>query len=133
MNSYEEELQNNIEKGRRQEGDDLNVKAYQAVFRALSKDPGYDLPPQFAAKVLARLEARKQRDQSRDYFWFFTGLMFLLVAAIGTVIYLGYQLDFGFLKGMPQYRGLAGFAIAFIIFLNWLDKRLVKQKLMQHQ
>lgn len=132
MNAHEEELQKKIENGQRPDGDDVNAKAYQEVFKALGKDPGYELPPQFASKVVERLAARKERDQSRDYFWFFAGVVFLLVVAAGTIMYVGYQLDLGFLKGMAQYKGLAGFGIALIIFLNWLDKRLVREKLFQH-
>ena len=132
MNAYEEELQKNIEKGEWQENDDLNARSYHAVFRVLRTDPGYELPPGFESKVIARFEERKQRDQSRDYFWFVAGLTFILASSIGTIIYVGYRPDFGFLAGMSEYKGLMGFAIAFIIFLNWLDKRLVREKLMQH-
>jgi hypothetical protein len=133
MNAYDEELQKNIEKGGRHQNDDLNARAYQEIFRVLRKDPGYELPPQFASKVIARFEERKRRDESRDYAWFLSGLTLILLASIATIIYLGYQPDFGFLAGMSEYKGLVGFAIAFIVFLNWLDKRLVKEKLMQHR
>jgi len=133
MSPYEEELQKNIENSPRLESDDLNTRSYQEVFRVLSKDPGYELPQQFASKVIARLEERKRRDQSRDYFWFFAGLTFILLVSVGTIIYIGYKPDFGFLAGMSEYKGLVAFAIAFIIFLNWLDKRLVKEKIMQHR
>lgn len=131
MNAYEENLQNNIEHGV-SGGDDLDSKAYGEVFRALKEDPGYVLPSRFAEGVVARIVAKQKREQSRDYFWFFSGLFVLLVAAVATIVVTGFKLDFGFLKSMADYKGLAVFAVIFIVFLNWLDKRLVREKLMHH-
>ena len=132
MNQYEEELQNNIERGLTHDGDDLDAKAYREIFRALQKEPGYELRSRFAQNVVAKIVAKQRREQSRDYFWFFAGLFVLFIASLATIIATGFRLDFGFLKTMADYKGLAGFAVVFIILLNWLDKRLVREKLMQN-
>lgn len=130
MNLYEEELQNNIERGL-PAGDELDSKAYREVFRALEKDPGHALQSRFAENVVARIVARQKKEQSRDYLLFFSGLFVLLVAAVATIIVTGFRLDFGFLRSMADYKGLAVFGVLFIGFLNWLDKRLIREKLMQ--
>lgn len=132
MNPYEEELQNNIERGHHGDGEEMDAKVYRQVFDALKKDPGYSLPPRFAEKVIAKIAARQKKEQLRDYFWFAAGLFLFLVAAVVTLVVTGFRLDFGFLQTMADYKGLALFGLLFVVFLNWLDKRLVRQKLMHH-
>ncbi|MGC1241148.1 MAG: hypothetical protein WA874_06160 [Chryseosolibacter sp.] len=127
MNPYEEELQKAVENGRLAESSE-DGKAYQAVFRALKKEPAYRLPAGFAERIVSTVAARKADGTSKDYFWFGAGLFVLTIAFVGTILYTGFRLDFGFLKGMSNYKGLAVFGIAFIIFLNFLDKKLVKEK-----
>ena len=129
MNDFEEELQKNIEKGRIPLGDDLDVRAYQEVFRALNKDPGYQLSSGFAEKVIWKVNEKQNRSLSRDYLWFFSGLLFFLLASAITLMFTNFRLDFGFLNVMSDYKGLAFFGVTFILFLNWLDKRLVRPRL----
>lgn len=129
MNPFEEEMQKNIEKGQVPTGEDLDVRAYQEVFRVLKKDPGYQLSSGFAAKVVSKVHEQHDRSLSNDYLWFFTGLLFLLVTSAITLTFTHFRFDFGFLTVMSDYTGLALFGITFIVFLNWLDKRLVKPRL----
>jgi hypothetical protein len=125
MNAYEEEIQKSLENGETPQGDELDVKAYRQVFRMLGKDPAYELPGDFASRVAARVNARQQARDSRDYLWFAAGIVFLAITSLATILFTGFRFDFGFLKAMSDYKGLAAFAIAFLVFLNWLDKRLV--------
>ena len=125
MNNFEEELQKNIEKGQSPVGDDLDVRAYQEVFRVLKKDPGYQLSSGFAEKVISKVNQTQNGSLSRDYLWFFSGLLFVLITSVITLMFTNFRLDFGFLNVMSDYTGLAFFGLIFIIFLNWLDKRLV--------
>ena len=129
MNPYEEEMQRNVESGMTPDRDDLDARAYREVFRALQKDPGYRVPPGFAEKVLHRVTMKQEKALMRDYYWFFAGILFVLSSAVVTLVIIDVRLDFGFLNVMSEYRGLAVFAIIFIAFINWLDKRLVRQKL----
>lgn len=132
MNAYEEELQKKLEDGQRQDHEDLDVKAYHEVFRALRKDPGYKLSPEFASKVVAKVAARHKLEQSREYLWFLAGVMLIVITAVVTIILMGFRPDFGLFEEMGQYKGLAAFAVVFVIFLNWLDKRLVRKRLTHH-
>ena len=128
MNKYEQEIQKSLEQGEAPKGEELDVTAYQQVFRVLGKEPGYELPGNFAARVVARVKARQQARDSRDYFWFGAGIFFLAIIFLATVVFTGFRLDFGFLKAMSDYSGLAMFGVVFVIFLNWLDKRLVRDR-----
>ena len=132
MNLHEEEMQNQLENGRLPEGDNLDVRAYQEVFRALKKDPGYSLTSRFAERVAARIVARRQSMNSRDYFWFAAGISLLLLTSIATILMTGFRFNFGFLNAMSDYKGLVAFGIIFITLLNWLDKRMVRGRQAHH-
>ena len=133
MNPYEEELQGKIERGETPTEKEMDVKAYQQIFHALKKDPGYELSADFASRIALQVQGRQQGKFSKDYFWFGAGIFFLATAFLATVLFTGFKFDFGFLNVMSDYKGLALFGIAFVVFLNYLDKRLIKEKQMQHR
>ena len=114
MNANEEEIQKSLERGEMPNGDELDVRAYRQIFR------------DFAARIITRVKLRQQKRDSRDYFWFVAGLVFLAVASLTTILFSGLRFDLGFLKAMSDYKGLAVFGVAVVAFLNWLDKRLVR-------
>lgn len=129
MNSFEEELQKDLEDGRiSDKGEPLDVKAYQQVFQAIQKPPSYRLPNDFARRVVARMNEQQQSRFSSDYLWFALGMLFLATAFVATIMITGFKVDLGFLKTMEHYSGLAIFGAAFIVLLNWLDKRLLKNR-----
>lgn len=128
MNSHEEELQKKVERGEASDVDGLDVKAYQQVFHALGKDPEYPLPPGFAHRVVANVLRKQESRYSKDYFWFGAGIFFLLVVFAGTVVFVGFRLDLGFLSVMSDYKGLAIFGVSFITLLHLLDRRLVRRQ-----
>jgi hypothetical protein len=132
MSNDEERIQKDIESGQTPGGDGLDVKAYQEVFRALAKEPLYQVSPNFAENVVARVVSKQQAKQSRDYLWFGAGIFFLVVTAIATLMMVGFTPNFGFLTSMSDYKGLALFGIVFIALLNWLDKRLIRGKPIQY-
>ena len=126
MNGNEEEIQKSLEQGGMPNGDELDVRAYRQIFRVLEKEPGFELPADFASRVITRVKARQQKRDSRDYIWFVVGLVFLVVVSLGTILFSGLRFDLGFLKAMSDYKGLAVFGVVFVVFLNWLDQRLVR-------
>lgn len=130
MKPDEEELQKQIEGGRPADG--LDARAYEAVFRALKKEPVHQLPNDFADRVVKRLTTGKPR-WSNDYLWFGAGILFLIVACIGTILFTGYRFDFSFLSVIADYKGMVAFGLGFIVLLNWLDKKLIKEKALRHK
>lgn len=132
MNRYDEELQNDLEAGRAPKGGGLDVKAYEHVFRALENDRGYEVKAGFAEDVVDSLIKQKRANQSGDYFWFGAGIFFLIITSIATLRFVEFRLNFDFLSGMADYKGLALFGAVFIAFLNWLDKKLVRGKYVRY-
>lgn len=127
MNSHEEELQRKAEHDQAPSGD-KDVEVYRRVFRSLQREPGFKLSPRFAETVAARITTQRQSLNTPDYLWFGAGITFLLGALIATILFTGFKLNFGFLNVMSDYKGLAIFGAAFLVFLHWLDKRIVRQK-----
>jgi predicted exporter len=125
MNGNDEELQKKIESGFSSNADDLDVKAYQEVFARLAKKPHVNLSADFADVVIKRIEERQRRSASHDFFWLGFGVSLLIIALIVAAIMSGFRPTLGFLKGMSAYAGVFAFGIAFILFLNRLDKKIV--------
>jgi hypothetical protein len=127
MNRDEEELQNSFDAGKNPEGEALDIKAYQSVFKALQTEPEFILSSAFADKVVA---TAMQKQQSRSflstYFWFGMGIVLLLIAFIVAIALTDFKLDFGFLNGLSSHKGVIVFGIFFIGLLHWLDKQLLK-------
>jgi uncharacterized protein with beta-barrel porin domain len=125
MSPYEEELQKRIEQGQEDRNTGVDARAYQEIFRALKKDPGYSLPGNFAERTAGKVLQEKSAASS-DALWFGIGIFLLTVSLLVALFFSGFSLNFGFLEGMTDYKGLLVFGILFVAFLNWLDKKLLK-------
>lgn len=137
MNTRDEEIQRNFEKGQIPDVDSIDMKAYRHVFQALEKDPAYTLPEHFAEGIVSRLAARKQSRDTRDHFWFGAGIFFIAIAFLATILFTGvrvsgFTLDLGFLNAMADFKGLALFGVLFILLLNWVDWRLIRGRHVPH-
>jgi len=127
--NYEEELQQKIEEGKLQEleKNDLDVRAYASIFKTLQNAPQYVAPPDLADLVLKKLPAKRKRSLlQNDFFWLAAGIAILFGAAVFIAIRINYVVDLGFLNGMSAYKGLIIFGLGFIVFINFLDRQLVK-------
>jgi hypothetical protein len=127
MNQHEEELQKAIEKGIHAASDDINAKAYQHVFDTLKKEPQYQVPANFAEHVALKIQKKNSPGFTNDMFWFGVGIFLTIVTGAIAIAYTGFKPDLGFLKGLADFKGLLVFGAAFIIFLNWLDKKLLRK------
>jgi hypothetical protein len=121
----DEELQWNVEAGKTFPGDDLDAKAYQEVFARLRKEPDTNLGAGFAEKVIMRIQDQQQKSSLGDFYWLAGGVFLLVVAMIVAVFFSGFKPGLGFLKGISAYAGVFVFGIAFILFLNRLDKKII--------
>ena len=101
------------------------TRVYRQVFGALKKAPDYTLPDNFADTVLHKIEQQEQRSLLREYLWLAAGIIVLVGACVTAVVMTGFTFDPGFLRNMAGYKGLALFGAAFILFLHWIDKRLI--------
>jgi len=126
--SYEEELQKRIESNPLMDSNDLDVKSYQSVFRALKQSPAVKLSNNFEDRVIKIIGEKRRKDSSRDIFWLGFGIFLTLIAFVVAIAMTGFNLNFGFLKAMADYKGLLIFGVVFIGVLNWLDKKLLRDK-----
>lgn len=125
MKHADEELQKKAERG--EAGTSVDERAYRKVFDVLKKDPDFHVSLSFADRVVARMEAGKSSTR-RDYGWIAAGI-FLAVA--GVVVTMGLTKTtwttgvFTFVSG---YRGLFIFGVAFILVLQWIDRKIVRKQ-----
>lgn len=125
MNRDEEKLQEKIEANMGFDDGNADVQAYRQVFQVLDRPPRYTLPDAFAQNVLRRVEQKEQRSLRVAYAWLAAGIVLLLGACAAAVVLTGFTFEAGFLRGMADYKGLLAFGVAFVLFLHWLDKRLL--------
>ncbi len=123
-----EEFKNQL----RQEGvrsDSHDGLAYQKVFDALSHEPQFQLPHNFADQVIRRIEHKQKESTKRDNLFLILGIGAFIIAGIVGSLMIGFKPDLGIFKFLSGYSGLMIFAIAFVIFIQWLDKRVVRKNL----
>jgi hypothetical protein len=121
----DEELQDQIEKAS-SSVDGVDAYAYKKVFDVLKQEPDFHLPVNFADQVISRIETKK--DSSRDFLWFGIGIFMFAIAAIVAILLTDFKVSFGTFKFIAGYPGLFIFGLAFILALQWLDKKLVRPK-----
>jgi hypothetical protein len=128
MNIKDDELQQKIENGEFPIGNELDVRAYQEVFHALSKEPALNLSASFADKIVSKVIEKKKHSEARDFLWFGIGLFFLLITFVVALVMTAPNLHLGFLKNMSGYAGLFVFGVAILIAFNWMDRRIIRKE-----
>ncbi len=121
---HEEELQNQIERGFVNNHSE-DVLAYQRVFDSLKKDPDFHVSLQFADRVLVLIEKKEER---QDYWWMAAGIFLSVVALIVVLALTKVNWTTGAFTFISNYAGLVAFGIAFILLLQWVDKKIVKRR-----
>src|SRR5689334_5997988 len=128
MKNWEEELQQNIESGQSTDNGP-DAQAYRTVFDALQKEPQYALPAGFARRVMQKIEIREKRRLSFRERRAVALAVFLMVIALAVTIYMtGVKPALGVLNGVSPHWAFIVFAISFIGFLHWLDRRFIAGK-----
>ena len=125
MTTKEEELQNQIEKAG-SSVDGVDAYAYKKVFDALKQEPDFHLSVDFADRVIQKIEIKKE--SSSDFIWFGVGIFMFAVAALVAIVLTDFKVSFGALNFITGYPGLFIFGAAFILGLQWLDKKLIRPK-----
>jgi hypothetical protein len=126
MNKREEELQNKILSGLTDDSSD--GVAYKKVFNALSTEPDFHLPINFADDALKQIESKEQKSTAREMYWLAAGIFVLMAAAVIGAILSGFKPSFGGFKFWASYPGLLVFGFVFILFIQWLDRKMVRPK-----
>ena len=123
MNRREEELQSQIEKQLNAEG--IDASSYRKIFNVLKKEPTYSLPAAFSDDIIKRIEMTRPSTSS-DRLWFVLGIAGFVVAALVTILLTGFKLSAGTFKFLSGYSGLLIFGIAFVLLLQFFDKKFIR-------
>lgn len=125
MKHADEELQNSAERG--EAGTSAEARAYRKVFDVLKKEPDFHVSLPFADRVLARMEAEKSSTQ-RDYWWMAAGIFLAVTTVIITLALTKTTWTTGIFTFVSGYRGLLIFGVAFILILQWVDRKIVRKQ-----
>ena len=120
----EEQLQHQIENGLVNDSNE-DSRAYQRVFDALKKEPDFHVSLPFADRVVALIE---KKDEKRDYFWMAAGIFLIVVTLIVSLVLAKVHWTVGVFSFLSGYSGLIIFGIAFILLLQWVDKKIVHKR-----
>ena len=104
--------------------DTKDGRAYRIVFEALRKEPGYILPEAFARHVLGRLQVSQS---SREVSWLGIGIVTFLVTLAVCIWLTGFRPTVGVFAFLTGYKGLIVFGVAFILGLQWIDRRFIRK------
>ncbi|MEQ1586181.1 MAG: hypothetical protein ABL895_09905 [Cyclobacteriaceae bacterium] len=120
---HEEELQNQIERGSVNH-DSEDALAYQRVFNSLKKEPDFHVSLPFADRLLVLIEKKEER---KDYWWMAAGIFLSVIALIVVLALTKVNWTTGAFTFISKYAGLVAFGIAFILLLQWIDRKIVKK------
>ncbi|MCE2895834.1 MAG: hypothetical protein LW721_15485 [Flammeovirgaceae bacterium] len=124
MNLPDEELQKKAEVNNPDVSED--GMAYKKVFTALPIEPDFRLPVNFADNVVQQIDAKEARTAAHEMYWLAAGLFLLLAGALVGALLIGFRPTFGGFRFFGSYPGLFAFGVLFLLFLHWVDKRLVR-------
>ena len=125
MKRSEEELQNQIEKGLVDESSE-DARAYQRVFDALKKEPDFHVSLPFADRIIALVDTKEEQ---RDYWWLAAGIFLIVIALIISLVLTSAHWTSGVFTFVSGYPGLIGFGVAFILLLQWVDRKVIKKQM----
>jgi hypothetical protein len=125
MRQSDEELQNLIERGQSVESSD-DARAYQRVFSVLKHEPTFHVSLPFADRIIGIID---KREEKRDYWWMALGIFLTIIALIVALALTSTQWTTGVFTFLSGYSRLILFAIAFILLLHWIDKKVIKKHL----
>jgi len=127
MKHEDENLQKQFEKGDFS-AEGVDAQAYRKIFDALKNEPEYTLPIYFADRLVTLIESKERtKEVSRDNFWLGLGLFSFVIALIVALVLTDFKFSFGAFQFFAGYRGLIFFGIAFVLLLNWIDKKIIRK------
>lgn len=128
MKLTDEELQNKIEHGLPETSAD--AQAYHYIFNVLKKDPQFNLPIQFADRLVSLIE---KKEEKRDYYWLAIGILFSIVSLIVAIVFVKESLSINAFSFLSSNVGLVVFGVLFVALLHIIDKKIVRKQLGSHQ
>jgi len=94
----------------------------------LKRERPYQLPANFADKMMTRIQVYERKRQRREYAWIGVGFVLLAIAALVSLAWINVTFTLGFLRSLGAYQYVMGFGVGFVILLHVLDRTLLKNK-----
>ena len=127
MKLADEGLQNKIEHGLPETNAD--AQAYHYIFNVLKKDPEFNLPIQFADRMVSLLE---KKEEKKDYYWLAVGILLSVVSLIVAIVLVAERWSINAFSFLSSNVGLVVFGVLFVLLLQWVDKKIVRKQLESH-
>lgn len=121
----DEELQRQIEQGEKTLTSP-DAEAYRKVFSSLQREPEFSLHSSFEDLVIQRIAAKHIKESSRDGWWFAGGIFLFIIGLIVAVVLIDFRPDVGVYSFLKGYPGLIIFAFLFILALNYVDRKFIR-------
>lgn len=125
MKMQDEDLQKRIENGLADE-ESKDARAYRRVFEVLKKEPDFHVSLSFADRLIALID---KREEKRDFWWMGLGIFLSIIAMIVAIALSTPDLSTNAFKFLSGYKGLVIFGIAFILLLHWIDRNVIRKKI----
>jgi hypothetical protein len=94
---------------------------------ALGREPQFNLPPDFADRLIAKIETAKRKERKVEILWI-GAVAFLFLAAFLVVVALtDFKISLTALSFITNNIWFICFALAFVGLLNLLDRKLVRK------
>ena len=106
----------------------MNEDFEKIVEEGLRREPGFKLGLDFKDRVAKAIRRKEKISQRRFYVLILVGVILLFSAGVGVMAY------FGQLESFKQLGSVAPLAVVIggmVVAVQWLDKKLVKDKLIQ--
>lgn len=124
--NHDEDLQRRIEAGDKQD-QSVHAEYYRTVFKALRREPGYELPQDFAARVARNAVLGNDREESSaDRWWWMSGIVILLGGLGYLLTRVSFRPGVGVFTFISSNAGLIIFGIFFVIGLHFVDRFLLR-------
>ena len=99
----------------------------QQIESALSREPDFKLPANFADRLVSMIESAKAKERRLEICLMGFGAFLFLIALIVVIVLTDFKLSLNGFSFLSNHIGLIGFGIVFIALLNLLDKKLMRK------
>lgn len=103
----------------------MKEKIEQLIEETLRQEPHFKLGIDFKDGVVKAIKQRERRSQRKLYILMAVGIVAILAIGVGSLAFFGSLAAF---KSMAQLAPLSVLIGSIIVLIQYLDKRLVKDK-----
>ncbi len=99
------------------------------VSNALEKQKEFELPHNFADRIIKAVQEKAAlREARRDRWWLIAGVAGMIAALVYAMVAVEFKPGVGVFTFFQGYWGVVTFGVLFVIVLHVIDKRLLKKQ-----